>query len=150
MPFQLCDVLKAFSCNVYHFPELYDYYHLGGEGLKIRKLQVPTVVQNGTQSSVVLDCDYILEPEANGLVVKWFFNDHPNPVYQWIPNKRPQDLGVLKGKLNLDYRASDDESKVHRALQIINPTIELSGEYRCVVSTFDDEAADSKKMVIFG
>ncbi|KAL1124448.1 hypothetical protein AAG570_001074, partial [Ranatra chinensis] len=123
----------------------------GGEGVRIENLNVPDSVRNGS-SRTVLDCVYSLENpmDKEGLVVKWYFNDHPNPVYQWIPNKRPQDLGVLKGKLNLDYRASDDESMAHRALEIVNPTIDLSGEYRCAVSTFTTEATQSKKMVIYG
>ncbi|XP_073988369.1 uncharacterized protein isoform X2 [Rhodnius prolixus] len=119
------------------------------DALRIKHLLVPTVIENGTQSTAILDCDYIYDQPPLGLVVKWFFNNQPNPVYQWIPNKRPQDLGVLKGKLNLDYKASDEASKMHRALQIVNPTTDLSGEYRCVVSTFDDEATEAKKMIIF-
>lgn len=117
--------------------------------MRIKSLRVPEVVQNGSEPSVILDCDYTFENQ-NGLVVKWFFNNNPSPVYQWIPNKKPQDLGVLKGKLNLEYRASDDENKKHRALQIIRPTTELSGEYKCLVSTFDDEASEARKMIIYG
>lgn len=120
----------------------------GGETVEIKSLRVPEVVQNGSEASVVLDCDYSVENKA-GLVVKWFFNNQTSPVYQWILNKKPQDLGVLKGKLNLDYRASDDETKKHRALQILRPTTELSGEYRCIVSTFDGEASEAKKMIIY-
>jgi hypothetical protein len=39
---------------------------------------------------------------------------------------------------------------MHRALYITNPTTELSGEYKCFVSTFDDEDFMTKKMVVFG
>ncbi|XP_039280362.1 selection and upkeep of intraepithelial T-cells protein 1 isoform X2 [Nilaparvata lugens] len=120
----------------------------GGETVEIKSLRVPEVVQNGSEASVVLDCDYNVENKA-GLVVKWFFNNQTSPVYQWILNKKPQDLGVLKGKLNLDYRASDDETKKHRAMQILRPTTELSGEYRCIVSTFDGEDSEAKKMIIY-
>ncbi|XP_075211626.1 uncharacterized protein LOC142318888 isoform X2 [Lycorma delicatula] len=119
-----------------------------GETVRIKSLRVPEVVQNGSESSVILDCDYTLDSQ-DGLVVKWFFNNNPSPVYQWIPDKKPQDLGVLKGKLNLDYRASDEENKKHRALQIIRPTTELSGEYKCLVSTFDGEASEARKMIIY-
>lgn len=124
----------------------------GAESVTIKDLKVPDIVKNGTETPVVLDCDYSLEDSKSkdGLVVKWFFNNHPAPVYQWIPNQRPQDLGVLKGKLNLSHVASDDETKKHRALEIINPTTELSGEYLCLVSTFSGEASQSKKMVIYG
>lgn len=53
---------------------------------------MPEVAQLG--NPVVLDCDYTLEESLEeGLVVKWFFNEKPTPIYQWIPNKRPQELG---------------------------------------------------------
>lgn len=68
------------------------------------------------------------ETEKKGLVVKWFHERKQSPVYQWIPKQKPIDLGILKGKLNLDFRADSDEFKLHRALQIIRPTIELSGK----------------------
>lgn len=124
---------------------------LGGEGLQIKDLKVPYAIKNGSQTAVVLDCDYTFDKESHdGLVVKWFFNQNPAPVYQWILKQNPQDLGVLKGKLNLDYHASQEEHYKHRALQILNPTTELSGEYKCLVSTFHNETSQSKKMIIYG
>ena len=59
-------------------------------------------------------------------------------------------LFLFQGKLNLQYRASDEKDKMYRALQILNPSPELSGEYRCFVATFEHEASLSKKMVVFG
>lgn len=57
---------------------------------------------------------------------------------------------LFQGKLNLKYKASDEAKKMYRALQILNPSPELSGEYKCTVSTFEKEESQSKKMVIFG
>lgn len=119
---------------------------------------LPLVIKNGTVDNAVLDCDYALNDEdyatneknPGGLVVKWFFNNDPAPVYQWIHSKKPQGLGVLNGKLNLEYRISDDNATMYRALQIINPTTELSGEYKCTVSTFNDERSQTRKMIIYG
>ncbi|XP_046675849.1 uncharacterized protein LOC124364416 isoform X5 [Homalodisca vitripennis] len=119
----------------------------GGEGLKIKEIKVPDVVLNGTKP-VVLDCDYVLD-DPSGLVVKWFFNNHPAPVYQWIFKQKPQVLGVLKGKINLNYRATNEDSTMYRAIEIITPTMDLSGEYKCLVSTFDKEVSKSKKMVVY-
>ena len=60
-------------------------------GLAIRAIDGPDVAINGSSSMVVLDCDYdINDWDKSGLVVKWFYNDHPFPVYQWIPNNEPQ------------------------------------------------------------
>lgn len=52
--------------------------------------------------------------------------------------------------MNLSYRATDEPSTRHRALNIVSPTIELSGEYRCQVSSLDGEDSRSKKMIIYG
>ncbi|XP_021917412.1 uncharacterized protein LOC110828737 isoform X2 [Zootermopsis nevadensis] len=128
---------------------------LGAVGIQITDLRVPSVVRNNSGSAALLDCDYTLKPEElaahsyAGLVVKWYFNSSPSPVYQWIPGQKPQDLGILKGKLDLKHRSSDHGATMYRALYIRNPTTELSGEYKCLVSTFDDEDFMTKKMVVF-
>ncbi|XP_067012799.2 uncharacterized protein [Anabrus simplex] len=124
----------------------------GSDAVKITDLRVPPAVRNGS-GGALLDCEYSLRQEElkpdSGLVVKWFFNNEPAPVYQWIPGQKPQELGILQGRLNLGYRASDHRSAMHRALYIVNPTIELSGEYKCFVSTFKDEDFLTKNMVVF-
>ncbi|CAH1154130.1 unnamed protein product [Phaedon cochleariae] len=118
-----------------------------GQSVKINRLQVPEVAQLG--DPLVLDCDYTVEESlVDGLVVKWFFNEKPTPIYQWIPNKRPQELGIMKGRLNLDYSASEDRNSVHRALHIIQPGPDLSGNYTCMVSTFRGEDVKTKRMVV--
>lgn len=125
----------------------------GGRGLQIDELRVPEAVRNGSASAVVLDCDYsLLEGDKiEDLVVKWYFNErsHPAPVYQWIPNKPPQVSGILKGRLNLEYRASDEPLKMYRALQISNPTPDLTGDYTCKVSTFYNETSQTKRLIVY-
>jgi hypothetical protein len=61
-------------------------------------MRVPEVLQYGTVNSVVLDCDYVTT-NVTGLVVKWFYMDNSEPVYQWIPPQKPQALGLLKNKV---------------------------------------------------
>lgn len=128
---------------------------LGAVGIQITDLRVPSAVRNNSGSAALLDCEYTLKPtetvgdKYSGLVVKWYFNNSPSPVYQWIPGQKPQDLGILKGKLDLSHRASDHGATMHRALYITNPTTELSGEYKCLVFTFDYEDFMTKKMVVF-
>ncbi|XP_075227710.1 uncharacterized protein LOC142328097 isoform X2 [Lycorma delicatula] len=121
-------------------------------GVQITDLRVPPSVRNGS-ASVLLDCEYTLRPDEtstdSGLVVKWFFNKTPAPVYQWIPGNKPQELGILKGRLNLDHRASHHPATMHRALYILNPTTDLAGEYKCAVSTFDDEDFMIKTMIVY-
>ena len=112
---------------------------------------MPEVIENGTQDFVVLDCEYTFkEYEKVGLVLRWYFNDFSSPVYQWIPNQKPKDLGVLKGKVNLDYKATQDPYAEHRALHIISPTTELSGRYQCKISSFEGEDSQEKRMIVYG
>lgn len=126
---------------------------VGVVGVTITDMRVPSEVRNGSTAAVVLDCEYSLRPEEqgadSGLVVKWFFNNSPEPVYQWIPGQKPQDLGILRGRLKLAHRASASHASMHRALYIVRPTTELSGEYRCSVSTFKDEDFMTKKMIVY-
>ncbi|XP_022917622.1 uncharacterized protein [Onthophagus taurus] len=122
--------------------------HNTASAVKINSLQVPEAIRLGFP--VVLDCDYTIEEEAaDGLVVKWYFNKTQVPIYQWIPTRRPQDFGILKGRLNLEYSASKDINSVHRALHIMKPGLDLSGEYTCSVSTFNGEDVKSKKMLVY-
>ncbi|XP_068231933.1 uncharacterized protein [Palaemon carinicauda] len=122
----------------------------GCNALHITDLDVPKVIQNGSRSSVILDCIYSYEPHDQGsLVVKWFWNHEPEAVYQWIPGKKPEAIGILRGRLNLEYSASKDKYSQHRALEILYPTTELTGFYTCSVSSFHDEEFESKRMIVY-
>ncbi|PSN39102.1 hypothetical protein C0J52_24993 [Blattella germanica] len=117
----------------------------------------PIVIKNGTENSVVLNCDYalndsdyvLIKDNPASLVVKWYFNNDPRPVYQWIHSKKPQDLGVLKGKINTEFRFSEDNATMYRAIQILNPTTNLTGEYKCTVFNFEVEKSQTRKMIIY-
>lgn len=128
-----------FICAVIH----------AGRSVKINKLQVPEVTKHG--APVILDCDFTLEATDEGLVVKWLFTKNQTLVYQWIagPKSKPQDLGILKGRLNLEYKASVDANSIHRALHILQPGPDLSGDYTCMVSTFQSEDVRTKNMLVF-
>lgn len=97
-----------------------------------------------------MDCDYTVRPDDEGLVVKWFLNGGSNAVYQWIPPKKPQALGILRNRLDLSFKINNDPKMAYRALRIINPTTDIAGDYKCFVSTFTDEDFSSKYMIVFG
>ncbi|CAG5007893.1 unnamed protein product [Parnassius apollo] len=58
-------------------------------------------------------------------------------------------MGILKGRVDLAYRASSDPLKMHRALRIVKPDTDISGDYTCVVSTFMEEDSRTKQMICF-
>ncbi|CAG9563478.1 unnamed protein product [Danaus chrysippus] len=118
--------------------------------VKIVKVSVPEIIQYGVQDSVILDCDYIYGNNTSGLVVKWFFKNKARPVYQWIATQKPQDIGILRGRVDLTYRASNDPLKMHRALRIVKLNTDISGDYTCVVSTFMEEDSRTRQMIVFG
>ncbi|KAL3270219.1 hypothetical protein HHI36_009275 [Cryptolaemus montrouzieri] len=113
--------------------------------VRITRLEVPEVVHLG--DPVVLDCDYTVEGDE-GLVVKWYFNNTSTLIYQWIPNTKPLTLGILRGRVNLEYSASSDTNSVHRALHITKPGPDLSGDYTCAVSSFSSEDKKTKRMLV--
>lgn len=61
-----------------------------------------------------------------------------------------QGLGAMRGKINLDYDISPDHWGRHRALYLYWPTIEMSGDYTCKISTLQNEASKTKRMTIYG
>jgi len=100
-----------------------------------------------------LSCDYSYEEsESSQLVVTWYFNGSPVPIYQWVPSldKGPQIIHeMFKDNLDLTHQADEDKFKKHSALRIINPDQKFAGNYRCRVSTFTKEVTHSKDVSIY-
>lgn len=121
-------------------------------GVEIRHMRVPSVLESGSRPYVILDCDYDLsDSEGHQVDVKWFFGSDPQPFYQWLPGRPPQTIGKkFKNRIDLDYEVSGaDRFRKHRALKIWKPTTELSGTYRCKVSSFVDEDFMQKSMIVY-
>jgi len=114
---------------------------------------VPHLVENGTEDSVVLDCVYSLDKiDDRNLVVKWFLNDDPEPIYQWIPEYgAPHASGRLHGRINLDYTVNSVEPLIkYRALNLLRPTIDLSGRYSCHVQSLQSQDSKEETMIVYG
>ena len=132
------------------------YFFIPGKivGVQIREMRVPSVVESGKKNHVILDCDYDISSESEGqqVDVKWFFRNDPEPFFQWLPGRAPQAKGNLfsNGRLDLTYEVEGgNRFQKHRALKIMRPTTELSGTYRCKVSSFLDEDFMQKEMIIY-
>ncbi|XP_076325663.1 uncharacterized protein LOC143233366 isoform X2 [Tachypleus tridentatus] len=120
-------------------------------GLEITKVTVPRWIENGTRTSVVLDCEYSYSIEDRHLVVKWFLNNDPEPIYQWIPELHSRHPSYrLQDRINMSYSISpSSEFTKYRALKILRPTTDLSGKYTCNVASIADEDWKSGWMVIY-
>jgi len=102
---------------------------------------------------LTLDCDFEFEGvEATQLDLKWYFNGSPVPIYQWVPalDLGPQVIDpMFKDNLDLKYEAHGDNMKKHKALHIINPDQRFSGNYKCRVSSFVDEASAENEVIVY-
>ena len=57
---------------------------------------------------------------------------------------------MFKDNLDLKYQAHGDDMKKHKALHIINPDHRFSGNYKCRVSSFVDEASAENEVIVYG
>lgn len=116
--------------------------------LNIKKVEIPSSVRVG-EDFVILDCDYELQNTSNkGLVVKWYYNNY-ELMYQWIYGSKPQAIESAAKYIDLDYKASDDPNTMYRAMKLSKPNIDLSGDYTCQISTFQDEEEAKGKMIVY-
>ncbi|KAF8792463.1 uncharacterized protein LOC129969315 isoform X2 [Argiope bruennichi] len=120
-------------------------------GVEIRRLSVPRWVENGTEKSVTLDCEYVYNENDIRLVVKWFFEENLEPVYQWIPELGVRHTsGILRGRLDLNYTVNTvDAYSRYRALKISEPSTELSGKYTCLVTSLAGQDSREQLMTVF-
>ncbi|KOC69066.1 hypothetical protein WH47_09623 [Habropoda laboriosa] len=106
---------------------------------KIYSLDVPQVVRNGT-GPIDLSCIYNVKEEENGLVIKWYHN--MDQIYQWIPPR------VING-----FAEYPEQNLMHSysrsIIQLRMVTIEMSGEYTCTISTFQEEDWMTTEMLVY-
>ncbi|XP_054724720.1 uncharacterized protein LOC129234671 isoform X2 [Uloborus diversus] len=120
-------------------------------GVEIRRLSVPRWVENGTESYVTLDCEYVYNENDIRLVVKWFFEENLEPIYQWIPELGVRHTsGILRNRLDLNYTVMTmDAYSKYRALKISQPSTELSGKYTCLVTSLAGQDSRAQLMTVF-
>ncbi|XP_074600330.1 uncharacterized protein LOC141854520 isoform X1 [Brevipalpus obovatus] len=119
--------------------------------LAIKKLTVPEMIENGTTDSIVLDCDYCFDTRDPRLVVKWFLDNDPEPIYQWIPEIDSRFASSrFENRISMDFSVDPSNRQTrYRAIKIIKPTIELSGEYSCNVLSSDNEVSRKARLIIY-
>jgi hypothetical protein len=127
--------------------------------VKIQKITVPSVVKmdynlnlserpNLSAPEFTLDCEYEVNDDESGLVIKWFLNNQL--VYQWIPPRLPTALSLLKNRIKKNFTVSDDPIKKYRGVAVTKPMLNFSGEYMCSVQTFQSSDKKSSFLQIIG
>ncbi|RWS03846.1 hypothetical protein B4U79_13125, partial [Dinothrombium tinctorium] len=117
----------------------------------IIRYHIPSSFDARFESTLVLDCDYSYNANDLKLIVRWFFESIPEPIYQWIPDhniRRVSDF--LLPYFDTDYLSNpSDQYTKYRAVKINNPTPELSGRYMCDVSSLAGQAKKENLVTIF-
>lgn len=118
-------------------------------GVEIRRVSLPTFFDITSNASLLLDCDYVYTENDLKLVVRWFFNNTPEPVYQWIPERNSRHISnFLKASFDESYAANpNDPYTKFRAIRIRNPTPDLSGKYICDISSLASQ--DKREAIVF-
>jgi len=117
----------------------------------IISLWAPDTLENGTESSAVLDCVYnFTEQDRDSLEVKWYWRHGLHPIYQWLPPNSPQvlDKQFLK-HIEPEFSITNDNFTRHRALNLVNLSTTLSGVYSCRVSSNHGDSFKSKSLTIY-
>ncbi|XP_055313633.1 uncharacterized protein LOC129574956 [Sitodiplosis mosellana] len=123
-----------------------------GVAVKITDFSVPSSYVIGDEENpdpLILDCAYESEPNEKGIVLKWHLNG--TLIYQWIPDSPPAHARTnIKPFIDTNYTVSDNAMQRHRALAIIKPMKNMTGEYTCEVGSFlnDDKRSKYLQMVV--
>lgn len=111
---------------------------------------VPPFLNNeDPPDNVTLDCDFEFSGERN-LVVKWYFDNTTNMIYQWIPSRKPESVGAFKTIIDVTYKATDDKRTMYRALHLTRVWPNITGNYYCVVSGDNSEDVKESLMIVYG
>lgn len=120
--------------------------------IDITQLTVPKLIEDGKKGPFDLECQYRCGEGDENLVVKWFFNNSTTPFYQWIANlgTEPVIQGLFETKLTYEKKLLADAcNKYTYHLRIVEPTVSMSGKYRCEVQTFDGQDTAEANMIVY-
>lgn len=116
--------------------------------INITTVDIPYLIRAGSSDPIVLDCNYELgKSSTRGLVIKWFVNQ--DVLYQWIHGTQPTGSDEFRKYIDPSFKASNDPNTMYRAVKLVKPGHELSGNVKCHISTFSAEAEAVRKMLVY-
>lgn len=78
-----------------------------------------------------------------------FHNGDPHPVYQWIPALGKRHFSPkIAPYLDVKY-AVEERLTRYRAIKLIKPTTQLSGQYTCSVSSLNGHDSASTNLIVY-
>lgn len=106
------------------------------------------MVRAGTSEPIILDCEYEMgDSSTQGLVIKWYVNQEL--LYQWIRGTRPKGSDEFNEYVDDSFNISTNPDTMYRAVKLVRPSHDLSGQVRCVISTQFDEKEAFGEMLVF-
>ncbi|KAI1303124.1 hypothetical protein HDE_02385 [Halotydeus destructor] len=117
----------------------------------IKRVTLPTLYDATSGQDLVLDCDYDYDGNDLNLVVRWFYNNSTEPIYQWIPeiDKRQVSEDI---KEHFDFQHTTDPNDPYtkfRSMRIVNPEPYLSGKYACDIQSLASHERRSTSLLIY-
>lgn len=101
---------------------------------------------------ILFDCDYDYRPDEDArLTVKWFKNKEAEPFYQWLPELKVRHLADWIRPLVNQSFVSDphDPMKRYRSLLVRRLSMNLTGQYTCVVSSLANQDLRQASLVVY-
>lgn len=101
---------------------------------------------------ILFDCDYDYKPdEDERLTVKWFKNKEAEPFYQWLPELNVRHFADWIRPLVNQSFVSDprDPLKRFRSLLIKRLSMNLTGQYTCMVSSLAGQDLRQASLVVY-
>lgn len=124
-------------------------------GVKISSITVPRSVDNTTTEPAKLNCifEYDQPSEANikdrELVVKWKLNNS-TVLYQWVYKGTPSVNKHFKDYIDTRHEVSPDTKPTSMPLTIIRKSVDLTGQYTCLVTTITTEDSADAELQVYG
>lgn len=113
-----------------------------------------------SSTAITLDCSYSYDSGDIKLVIRWFHNDSPEPVYQWIPESNIRYVSeLIRPYFDENFTINNDNYSKYRALRLnlLQPQQQrllqiqlLSGNYTCVISSIANQDSRQIQLIIYG
>ncbi|KAI1303123.1 hypothetical protein HDE_02384 [Halotydeus destructor] len=117
----------------------------------IKRVSLPTHYDTTSGQDLILDCDYGYNENDLKLVVRWYYNNTPEPIYQWIPEKDIRTVSEdIRDHFDFQHTTNpNDPYTKFRSMRIVNPEPYLSGRYVCDISSLASQDSRDTSLLIY-